>query len=128
METTELMVEEGVNRHRAGRLSRHHQLGESRRVRDDWIQWKWNALVRFARFPTINPVLSIAGELRRQLRQVVGFSMENRPTMTRRDGASELPLSNEWCKPTQCGTSRTPPAKGPAVAEFKYGSPSELQR
>jgi hypothetical protein len=88
--------------------------------------WNWTALMRFATFPTINSVLSNAGELRRQLRQVVVFFMENRLAMTRRDGASGFLHSNEGCKTTQCVTPRTPPARGPAVAEFKYVSPTEL--
>jgi hypothetical protein len=128
METTELMVGEGVTGLRAGRLSRHRPFGESPRVPDDRMLWKWTALMRFARFPTINPVLSNAGELRRQSRHVVMFSMEKRPPMTRRDRASEFPLSYEWCKLTQCGTTRTPPDRGPAVAEFKYGSPTDIKR
>jgi hypothetical protein len=82
----------------------------------------------FAPFPTINSFLSKAGELRPKSRHVVGFSMQNRPTMTRRDGASEHPHSNEECKNTLCGTPRKPPARGPAVAEFKDGSPTEHQR
>jgi hypothetical protein len=48
--------------------------------------WMWNALMRFAQFPTINSVLSNPGDLRRNPRHVVGFSMENRPPMTRREG------------------------------------------
>jgi hypothetical protein len=66
METTELMLGEGVNRFRAGRLSRHRPVGDSRRLPDESMLWKWNALMRFARFPTINPVLSNAGILRSQ--------------------------------------------------------------
>jgi hypothetical protein len=81
----------------------------------------------FAPFPT-NSVLSNAGELRQQLCHVVGISMENRPTMTRPNGASEHPHSNGGSKLTQCGTPRTPPARGPAVAVFEYGSATELQR
>jgi hypothetical protein len=53
--------------------------------------WTWTALMQFALFPTINSVLSNVVELRRQSRHVVGFSLENRPSMKRRDGASELP-------------------------------------
>jgi hypothetical protein len=45
--------------------------------------------------------------------------MENRTPMTRRDMASELPHSNKWGKRNQGGTTRTPQARGPAVAEFK---------
>jgi hypothetical protein len=86
MERTELMVGEGANRLRAGRLSRHRPDGESRRVPDDRSLWKGTALMRFAPFPTINSVLSNAAELRRQSRHVVGVRVENRPPMTRRDG------------------------------------------
>jgi hypothetical protein len=93
-------------------------------VPDDRMLWKWNALMRFAPFPTINSVLSNAGEFRRQLRHVVVVPMENRPTMTRRDGASELPLSNEVCDQSQGGTPRTTQARMPAVALFKYGFPT----
>jgi hypothetical protein len=57
--------------------------------------WMSNALMRFAHFHTINADLSSAGEVRRQSRLIVGVPMENRPPMTGRDGASELPLSNE---------------------------------
>jgi hypothetical protein len=32
---------------------------------------------------------------------------------------SELPQPNEGCDPPQDGTLRTPPARGPAVTEFK---------
>jgi hypothetical protein len=108
MERTELMVGERVNRLREGRLSPHRRDGESRRVTDHRTLWKWNALMRFAPFPNINSVLSNPGELRRKPRHVVGFSMENRPPMTRHDGASELPHSNKLCKPTQCFPPRTP--------------------
>jgi hypothetical protein len=66
MERTELMVQGGVNRLRAGRLSRHQPVGESRRDPDDGCCGEWTALMRFARFPTINLVLSNEGELRRQ--------------------------------------------------------------
>jgi hypothetical protein len=110
----------------AGRLSRHRQHGECRRLPDDRMLWKGTSLMRFAPFPTINSVLSNAGELRLQSRHVVGFSMENLPTMTWRDGASEFPHSNEGCKLTQCGKPRTPPARGPAFTEFKYGSPTHI--
>jgi hypothetical protein len=47
--------------------------------------------------------------------------------MTRREGASEHPQSNNGCEPPQGGSPRTPTARGPAVTEFKNGSPSELQ-
>jgi hypothetical protein len=97
-------------------------------VPDDRILLKWNALMRFAPFPTINPVLSNAGDLRRHSRHVVGFYKEKRSPMTRREVASEFPHSNEGCKPPQCGTPRTPPARGLAVAEFKYGSQTDIQR
>jgi hypothetical protein len=90
--------------------------------------WKWTDLIRFANFPTINSVISNAGELRRQSRQVDGFFMENLHTMKGPDEASEIPHSNEGCKQTQCGTPRTTTDRGPAVAEFKYGSPTLLQR
>jgi hypothetical protein len=39
--------------------------------------------------------------------------------MTRRDGASELPQTNEGCPSPQGGTLRSPPARGSAVTEFK---------
>jgi hypothetical protein len=39
--------------------------------------------------------------------------------MKTRDGASELPHTNEVCDPTQGVTLRTSPARGPAVAKFK---------
>jgi hypothetical protein len=84
--------------------------------------------MQFPPFPTINSLLSNVAELRRQSHHVVAISMGNLPAKTRRDGASELPHSNEGCKPTQCGTPFTPQARGPAVAEFKYGSPTELKR
>jgi hypothetical protein len=89
---------------------------------------KWNALIRFAHLFTINSFLSTAGELRPKSRHVVGFSMHNRPPMTRREGACEFQLSNEVSDPPQGGTLLTPPARGPAVTEFKIGSPSELKR
>jgi hypothetical protein len=122
------MLGVGTNRIRAGRLSRHRTDRESRRVPNDRMLWKWNSLKRFAPFPKINSVLSNLGELRWKSRHVVGFSFENRPPMTRRDGASEFPHSNEGCKHTQCGTTRTPLARRPEVAGFKSGSPTELQR
>jgi hypothetical protein len=53
MERTLLMLGVGVNRLRAGRLSRHLPVGECRRVSVDRMQWEWNALMRFGRFPTI---------------------------------------------------------------------------
>jgi hypothetical protein len=91
------MVGEGANRLRAGRLSPHRPDGESRRVPDDRLLWKWTALMRFAHFPNINSILTNAAELSRYSRNVVGVPMENRSTMTRRDVASELPNSNEVC-------------------------------
>jgi hypothetical protein len=57
MERTELMVGEGANRIRAGSLSRHRPVGESRRVPGDRMLWKWTALMLFAPFPTINSFL-----------------------------------------------------------------------
>jgi hypothetical protein len=67
--------------------------------------WKGTALIRFAHFPTINPVLSNAAQLRLQSCHVVGIPMEKRPPMKERDvgsehsnlkeGAFELPLSKE---------------------------------
>jgi hypothetical protein len=75
--------------------------------------------MQFAPFTTINSVLSNAGEVRRQSRHVVGVPMENRLPMKGRDGPSELPESNEGCDPPQGDTLRTPPARGPAVPDFK---------
>jgi hypothetical protein len=119
---------EGTNRVRAVRVSHHRPIGESRRMPDDRMLWKGTALMRFAHFPTINSILSNASDLRLQSRHVVGVPMENRPPMTRGDGASELPHSKESCDHSQGGTPRTPTARGPAVADFKDGSPTELQR
>jgi hypothetical protein len=48
--------------------------------------------------------------------------------MTRHDGASELPHSNEGCDPLEGGTPRTPTARGPAVSQFRNGYPTYLQR
>jgi hypothetical protein len=79
--------------------------------------------MRFAHFPTINSVLSNAAELRQQSRHVVGFPMEKISAMTERGVANEHPNLNEGCEPHQDGTPRTPPARGPAVAE----SNSDLQ-
>jgi hypothetical protein len=59
MERTKLMVGEGSNRLRAGRLSRHRPDGESRRVPDNRILWKGTDLMRFATLPTINSVSSM---------------------------------------------------------------------
>jgi hypothetical protein len=122
------MVGEGANRLRAGRLYRHRPDGESRRLPDDRMLWKGTTLMRFAPFPTINSVFSNVAELRRKSLNVISVPMENRPTMTRRDVASDLPNSKEECESHHGGTPRTPPARGPAVAEFKDGSPSDLQR
>jgi hypothetical protein len=63
---------------------------------DDRMLWNGNALKRFAHFPTLNSVHSNAAEIRLYSRHLVGNSKENRPTMTRRDRASELPNSKEW--------------------------------
>jgi hypothetical protein len=60
------MLVEGTKRLRTGRLSGHRPDGESRRVPDDRMLWKWTALMLFASFPTFNSVLSNAGEFRRQ--------------------------------------------------------------
>jgi hypothetical protein len=90
--------------------------------------WNWNALMRFAHFPTINSILSNASELRLQSRHVCLLPMENRPPMTRRDEAFELPHSNEGCDQSQGGTPRTATARGPTVADYKNGSSTELQR
>jgi hypothetical protein len=96
MEQTELMLGEGVNRLRSGRLSRHRPDGEKRRMPEDRMLWKGNVLNRFATFRTINSVHSNAAELRLQSRHVFGVHIENRPSMTRRDGPSEHQHSNEW--------------------------------
>jgi hypothetical protein len=90
--------------------------------------WKGTVLMLFATFSTINSILSNGAELRFQSRHVVAVTMENRPPVTRRDGASELPHSNEGCDYSQGGTPRTPTARGAAVADFKFGSPTQLQR
>jgi hypothetical protein len=84
--------------------------------------------MRVAPFPTINSILTNAAELRLKSRHIVGVPMENRSPMTRLDVASELPHSNEGCDQSQGGTPRTPTARGPAVADFKDGSPTEVQR
>jgi hypothetical protein len=81
--------------------------------------WKGTALMQCAPFPTINSVLSNAAELRRQSRHVVGVPMEKRSPMTERDVEPEHPNLNEGCETTQGGTPRTPPARGPSVAESK---------
>jgi hypothetical protein len=51
---------------------------------------------------------SNAAELRLQSHHLVGFPMENRPKMTRRGGAYELPNLNEGCETSQGGMPRTP--------------------
>jgi hypothetical protein len=94
MERTELMVGEGATRLTAGRLSRHRPFGESRRVPDDPMLLKRNALKLIAQFPTMNSVNSNAVELRIQSRHVVGIPMEIGPPMTRRYLESVLPHSN----------------------------------
>jgi hypothetical protein len=88
--------------------------------------WKGTALMRFAPLTTISSVSSNAAELRLQSHHLVGFPMKIRHPMTRCDGASWPPYLNEGCEKTQGGTPRTPKARGPAVAEYKYGNPSEL--
>jgi hypothetical protein len=108
----------------AVRLSRHRPDGECRRVPDDRMLWKGNALMRFAPFPTINSILSNGAEFRLQSQHVVGVLMENRAPTTRRDGASELPHSNEVCDQSQGGTPRTPKSRGPTVADFKDSFPT----
>jgi hypothetical protein len=121
------MVLEGANCNREGRISRHQQDGKSRRVPDDRMLWKGNALMRFANFRTINCVLSNAAGLRLQTCHVVGFPKEKRSPMTERDVASEHPNLNEVCEHPKGGTTRTPQARGPTVAEFKYGTPTGPQ-
>jgi hypothetical protein len=64
MERTELIVWDGDNRLREGRLSRHRPDGECRRVTDDRKLWKWTTPMRFAHFPSINSVISNVAELR----------------------------------------------------------------
>jgi hypothetical protein len=95
---------------------------------DDRMLWKGNALMWFEHFPSINSILSNAAELRLQTRHVVGVPMEKPAHMTERDVESEIPNLNEGCELPQGGTPRTPPPREPAVANFKDGSPSELQR
>jgi hypothetical protein len=128
MERNELMEDEGVNRLRAERFSPHRPDCESRRLPDDRMLWKWTALMRFEPFPTLSSVSSNAAELRLQSHHVVGSPMENRNLMTRRGGASKLPYLDEGRGTPQGGTPRMPQASGPAVAEFKYGTPTNLQR
>jgi hypothetical protein len=126
MERTDLMAGEGTNLIRAGHLSSHRPDGESRRVPVDRMLWKGTALMRFAHVTAINSVLSNAADLRMQSHNVVGVRMENRPPVTTSDGESVLPNLNEGCKQPQDGKPRTPQARGKGVAEFKYGSPTEL--
>jgi hypothetical protein len=128
MERTELMVGEGAHRLRSGRLSRHPPNGESRQLTDDRMLWKGATLMLFAPVPTITTVFSNVAELRRYSLNLIVVPMGNRPKMTRRDVASDLPNSNEECEYFHGGTPRTPTTRGPAVAEFKDGSPTELQR
>jgi hypothetical protein len=108
MERSDWMVGEGANRLRAGRISRHQPEGKSRRKPDDWMLWNGTALMRFAPFPTISSVSSKAAELRLHSHHALGYPMENRPPMTRRDGASVLPNLNEGFETPQGGTIRTP--------------------
>jgi hypothetical protein len=57
--------------------------------------------------------------------------MEKRHPMTESDVAPEHPNLNEECDPPQGGTLRTPPARGPAVTEFKrvlYLNPNDAAR
>jgi hypothetical protein len=98
------MLGEGVNRLRAGRLSLLRPVAECRRVPDIRMLWMWTALMRFAHIPTINSVLSNAGEVRRQSRHVVGVTMEKSSPMTGHDVASELPHSNEVSDQSQVDT------------------------
>jgi hypothetical protein len=68
--------------------------------------------MRFATFPTINSIRSIAAEFRLQFRHVVVVPMENRTSMSRRDCASELLHLNAVCDQSKGGTTRTPRAEG----------------
>jgi hypothetical protein len=88
-------------------------------VLDYRMLWNGTALMRFATLPTINSDLSNAAEPRRQSRHVFGVPMKKRPPMTERDVAPEHPDLNKLCEPPQGGTTRTPTARGPAVAEAK---------
>jgi hypothetical protein len=90
--------------------------------------WNGNALMLFAHFHTTNSILSIAADLRLLSRHLVGVPKEKRPPMTMRDGASELPHSNEWCDHSQGCTPRRPTARRMQVAYFKVGFPTEFQR
>jgi hypothetical protein len=95
---------------------------------DDRMLLMGTALMQCAPFPKINSICSNAADLRRYSRNVVGVPMGNRPPMTRSYVASELPNSNEVCEQPQGGTPRKPPARWPAVTEFKKGPPTHLQR
>jgi hypothetical protein len=53
MERIELMVVEGVNRLREGRLSPHRPDGYRRRLTDERMLWNGTVLMRFTRFLTI---------------------------------------------------------------------------
>jgi hypothetical protein len=119
MKRTELMVWEGVNGLRAGRISPHRPEAESCRVIEDRWLCMGNALMRFAPIPTINSVLSNAADLRLQSCYVVGVPMEKRSPITEPVVASEHPNLNEGCEPNQGSTLGTPPARGPAVVESK---------
>jgi hypothetical protein len=88
-------------------------------VPDFRMLWKRIALMRFAPFPTINSDLSNAAVPRRQSRHEVGVPNAKRPPMTQRDLAPEHANLNEGCELQHGGTPRTPPARGPAVAETK---------
>jgi hypothetical protein len=48
--------------------------------------------------------------------------------MTWRDGVSEHPHSNEGFDPLQGATPRTPMYRGPAIAVYRDGYPTELKR
>jgi hypothetical protein len=128
MERTDLIVWEAAKRLRAGRRSRHMPEGEIRRLPDDGMLCNWTALMRFEIFATIISIHSNAAELRMQSRHVAGVPMENGSTMTSREGAINPPHSIEGCDQSQGGTPRTLTARGPAIADFKDGSPTEHQR
>jgi hypothetical protein len=99
MERTEMIVGDGANCLRVGCLSLHRLLGERRRLPDVRLLWQGTSLLRIAPFPTINPILSNAAELRQQSRHVVGVPMEKPSPMTERDVASEHPNLIEGCEP-----------------------------
>jgi hypothetical protein len=88
-------------------------------MHDDRMIWKGTALMLFAPSPTINSIISNGAEFTLQSLYVVGVPVGNRPPMTGRDGASELPNLNEWFVHPQGGQPRSPQARGTAVAEFK---------